>query len=122
MIKVQTMDRTDTAQIGIRRNNIYSLYFGKYEFLIPNIQSIDYEYLRDVFKNKYSTVHIKNLTFSITEDVVLATFLGIEIQKGVWILGNTTEQHTKTLEGVSKEEVYYMVYLILHMFDGPEGI
>ena len=116
------MDRTDTAQIGIHRNNIYSLYFGKYEFLIPDLESFDSEYLRTAIRKKHSTIHIQNLTFTISEDVVTATFTGMEISKGVWVTGNTTEQHTITLEGVPKQEVYYMIYLILHMFVKPYSI
>ncbi len=116
------MDRTDTAQIGIHRNNIFSLYFGTYEFLIPNVQNIDFDYLREVLDKKPTTVQIKNLVFSITEDVVTATFTGMELKKGVWITGKTTEEHTVTLQGIPKKEIYYMVYLLLHLFGGPEPV
>lgn len=112
----------DIVQIDIHRNNIFSLYFGKYEFLIPDLESFDYKYLRSVVQKKDKTIHIKNITFTIYEDVVTATFSGMELKKGLWITGTTQEEHSIKLEDVCTQDLYYMIYLILHMRVKPYSI
>ena len=45
------MSRANTAQIGIRRNRIYSLNFGGCEIYIDNINKLDYEKLKNDIKS-----------------------------------------------------------------------
>lgn len=110
------MDRTNTAQIGVYRNAIYSLSFGSdCEILIHNINKLDFDKIREIIKTKPNTCKVGDIYFNL--ETCQAIFPGIEITPGKYIIGNTDSTLMIKLPA-TKEEILYVISIVLHMFGG----
>lgn len=112
------MDRTNTAQIGVHRNAIYSLSFGsECEILIPNVNKLNFEKIREIIKTKPNTCKVGDIYFNL--EVPQAIFPGIQIAPGKYIVGNTDSILMIKLPA-TKDEILYVISIVLHMFGGEE--
>ena len=114
------MDRTNTSQIGVHRNAIYSLSFGpECEILIPSINQLNFDKIRDIITTKPNTCKVGDIYFNL--ETCQAIFPGIEIAPGKYIVGNTDSILMIKLPA-TKEEILYVISIVLHMFSGKDAI
>ena len=112
------MDKSFTAKIGVNRKAIYSLAFSPdCEILIPCINQLDFDKIREIITTKPDTCKVGDIYFNLVERQ--AIFPGIQIATGKYIVGNTDSTLIINLP-VTKEEILYVFFIVLHMFGGQE--
>jgi hypothetical protein len=112
------MDKSFTAKIGVHRKTIYSLAFSPTcEILIPSINNLDFDKIREIVTSKPDTCKVGSIYFNLVESQ--AIFPGIEITPGKYIVGNTDSTLIINLPA-TKEEILYLLYIVLQLFGGEE--
>jgi len=110
------MDKSFTSKIGVHRKAIYSLSFSPdCEILIPNINNLDFDKIREIVTTKPDTCKVGSLYFNLVESQVI--FPGIELTPGKYIVGNTDSTLMIKLPA-TKEEILYLLYIVLQLFGG----
>ena len=100
-------DRSNTAKIGIHRHSLFSFYFGPdCELLIDGI-------------DRYVAGDISPVEFNF--DTCEATFSGIELSPGRWIVGGVGPRLTVKLTATA-DEIRYVLMVGKHMFGGDEPV
>ena len=113
-------DRSFTAEIGVHRKAIYSLSFGPgCEILIPNVAQLNFNALREIVTNKPDTCKVGSIYFNL--ETCQAIFPGIQIAPGKYIVGTTDSTLIINLPA-TKEEILYVLFIVLHMFGGKEPV
>ena len=114
------MDKSFTAQIGVHRKAIYSLSFNPTcEILIPDINNLDFDKIKEIVTTKPDTCKVGDIYFNLEKRQ--AIFPGIQIATGKYIVGNTDSTLIINLPA-TKEEILYLLFIILHMFGGEEPV
>lgn len=113
-------DRSHTSQIGVNRKAIYALSFGpECEILIPNVNQLDFDKIREIIKTKPNSCKVGDIYFNL--ETCQAIFPGIQIVPGKYIVG-TTDSTLMIKLPATKEEILYVLFIVLHMFGGEEAI
>ena len=106
-------DRSNTAKIGVHRHSFFSFYFGPdCELLIDGI-------------DRYVVGDTSPVEFNF--DTCEATFSGMELSPGRWIVGMVTPlPHTGVRQTVkltaTADEIRYVLAVAKHMFGGDEPV
>ena len=101
------IDRSNTAKIGLHRHSLFSFYFGPdCELLIDGI-------------DRYVAGEASPIEFNF--DTCEATFTGMELSPGRWIVGGSTGRLTIKLPATAAE-IRYVLTLAKHMFGGDEPV
>jgi hypothetical protein len=112
-------DRSYTAEIGVHRHTIFSLYFSPTcEILIDKINKLDFNKIREIIATKPNEFSFNNIYFNLDRYEII--FQGIELSTGKYITGSDNILILKL--PATKEEILYILSTVLHMFAGEEPV
>ena len=101
-------DRSNTAKIGVHRHSFFSLYFGPdCELLIDGI-------------DRYVVGDTSPVEFNF--DTCEATFSGMELSPGRWIVGGSAVNRLTVKLTATADEIRYVLAVAKHMFGGDEPV